>query len=80
MRLERPSLDTACLFEDLTALAWAALTGGGQTMTESDRTSLLRCAIPSYDEGLEPPLTYTDFTGFTRGTFEDLSAPFGKLV
>lgn len=80
VRLSQPTLAAATLFGDLTALGWSALTGGGQAMTESDRTSLLRCAIPSYDEGLEPQLTYTDFTGFTRGTVEDLFAPFGKLV
>jgi CRISPR-associated endonuclease/helicase Cas3 len=80
VRLEQPSLEVACLFEDLTALGWTALTGGGRKMTESDQKSLLRCTIPSYDEGLEPQLTYTDFTGFTRGTVDDLFAPFGKMV
>jgi CRISPR-associated endonuclease/helicase Cas3 len=80
MRLTQPSLEAACLFEDLTALGWAALTGGGREMTESDRKSLLRCTIPSYEEGLEPQVTYTDFTGFTRGTLDDLFAPFGKMM
>lgn len=80
VRLAQPRLDTTCLFEDLTALGWAALTGGGREMTEDERKSLLCCAIPSFEEGLEPQLTYTDFTGFTRGTVEDLFAPFGKLM
>lgn len=80
IRLEQPRLATACLFEDLTALGWAALTHGEREMTEDDRKALLRCVIPSFESGEEQQLTYTELTGFTRGTARHLSAPFGKYV
>ncbi|WP_376871230.1 hypothetical protein [Albirhodobacter sp. R86504] len=78
--LAQPNLEAAALFGDLTGLGWTALTGGTREMAESDRNALLRCSIPSFENGLEAQLTYTDFTGFTRGTVEDLFAPFGKRL
>ncbi|MDO8985951.1 HD domain-containing protein [Cypionkella sp.] len=80
MQLARPALATQCLFTDLTPLGWAALTGGGTDMTDSDLKELLRVSIPCFGDGLEPELSYTDFTGFTRGTEKDLFAPFGKYL
>ncbi|OCX62051.1 hypothetical protein BFP70_14435 [Thioclava sp. SK-1] len=74
--LAHPVIGVACLFPNLTRLGWAALTGGGRDMTPNDRKSLLRCTISNYGEGLEPRLTYTEFTGFTRGRSEDLFLPF----
>jgi CRISPR-associated endonuclease/helicase Cas3 len=79
-RLARAALETKCLFADLTALGWAALTGGGSDMTDSDLKELLRVSIPCFGDGLEPELTYDLFTGFTRGNAKDLFAPFGKVV
>lgn len=79
-RLEHAHLETACLFTDLTALGWAALTGGDREMTDDDRKALLRCAIPRFTTDGEPQHTFAELTGFTRGAEKDLFAPFGKVI
>lgn len=66
------------LFEDLTAGGWRELSGGVDYMTFFDIKTLLRVSISSFGNDTEPQVTYNEFTGFTRGTPEDLLMPFGK--
>lgn len=66
------------LFEDLTASGWLELTGGLDEMTERDLQGLFRVSIPTYGDDLGSEMTYGEFTGFTRGSSEDLFSGFGR--
>ena len=69
------------LFDAVTARSWQDLSNG-ESPTSRDVERLMQVEIPDYrnDNDIEPPLTYTDFTGFTRGSFNDLFEPFGKAI
>jgi len=66
------------LFKSLTAKAWTELSQGVRDMAGLDISSLLRISIPTYGDDINMKMTYTEFTGFTRGTPEDLCEVFGK--
>lgn len=84
LRSARDSLHTnsttnpSCLFEDMTERGWRELSGDMEEMNRADIRELLRVSIPSYRDDLSVVMTYTEFTGFTRGMPEDLFKPFGK--
>ena len=77
LHVPRP-YDICMLFDDLTRRAWVEHSGGLQDMTGADICELLRVSISTYGDDLQMEMTYTDFTGFTRGKPEDLLEPFGK--
>ena len=66
------------LFEDLTASGWLELTGGLDEMRKNEIFDLFRVSVPSYGDDLSSEMTYSEFTGFTRGSPEDLFSSFGK--
>lgn len=66
------------LFEELTGPAWVEYVGGLRDMENGDLKNLMRAEIPDYERDLQIRMTYTEFTGFTRGSFEDLFCAFGK--
>lgn len=66
------------LFEDLTTGGWTELSGEDDDMTGADIYRLLQASMVAYGDGLNEAVTYNEFTGFTRGTPEDLFEPFGK--
>lgn len=70
--------DVCHLFDDMTERGWVELSGGQTEMTSEDIRNLLRVSISSYGDDLGAEISYTDFTGFTRGTPDDLLEPFGK--
>lgn len=71
----------ACqLFVDMTGRGWFELSGGVSEMNRSDIHDLLRVSVPSYGDDLTIEMTYTEFTGFTRGKPEDLLEAFGKSM
>ena len=71
------SLDGCHLFDEVSLRGWRDLSNG-VSPTSRDVGRLMQVEIPDYGNDTEPMLTYTDFTGFTRGSFEDLTGPFGK--
>lgn len=70
--------EVSCLFEDMTARGWLELSGGVSEMTSTDIRELLRVSVPTYGDDRKTEMTYTEFTGFTRGKPEDLFETFGK--
>ncbi|MEC5325099.1 hypothetical protein VSX60_17900 [Aurantimonas sp. A3-2-R12] len=72
------SFSASSLFGDMTTRGWRDLSGGLSDMTSRDIRELLRVSIPTYGDDLKQEMTYTEFTGFTRGKLEDLFEPFGK--
>ena len=71
----------ACkLFVDMTRRGWLELSGCVSEMNRSDIHDLLWVSIPSYGDGLVDEMTYSEFTGFTRGKPEDLLEDFGKTL
>lgn len=70
--------DVRPLFSNLTEQAWRAKSNDGREMTSYELQTYLRVSVPVYNTVATLPLTYTEFTGFTRGTFDDLFSPFGK--
>ena len=70
--------DVCRLFNEMTERGWIELSGGHAEMTGQDIKDLLKVSIPSYGDGLGDDMTYTEFTGFTKGTPDDLLEPFGK--
>lgn len=66
------------LFQYLTTSGWHQLAGEIIDMPSSAIRELFRVKIASYGDDLGTAFTYTDFTGFTRGTPEALFEPFGK--
>ena len=73
-----PETPPGALFETLTESGWHALQGGHREMAAADISSLLRVGFSTYGDDLCCALTYSDFTGFTRGTPDDLLQDFGK--
>jgi len=65
------------LFGSITERAWIELSEGHE-LTPPNVSRLMRVEIPDYKAVPDPPVTYTEFTGFTRGSFEDLCEAFGK--
>ena len=55
--------------------------GVGYELAEEEPKSLMQVQIPQYDtsEPFEPAITWSEFTGFTRGSPKDLFGPFGKI-
>ncbi len=76
-RFEDCQLQGCHLFSQVTARAWKDLSND-ETPTSRDLGRLMQVEIPDYKDNIEPALTYNDFTGFTRGAFQDLFKPFGK--
>ena len=72
------SLDGDHLFGELTQAAWIEHSGSVDEMTRADLKRLMRIEVPDYTGDLEIEMTYTEFTGFTRGSPEDLLGAFGK--
>ncbi|SFQ69162.1 CRISPR-associated endonuclease/helicase Cas3 [Roseivivax halotolerans] len=71
---------TGCfLFHLVQERAWQELTGGAE-IEPGELGRVMQVEISDYGDDLEPVVTYTDFTGFTRGSFKALSLPFGKAV
>lgn len=68
------------LFEDLTRSAWAEFSQGLRNMSASDIFTLFRVSVSSYGDDLKPVMTYSEFTGLTRGKPQDLFQAFGKAV
>jgi CRISPR-associated endonuclease/helicase Cas3 len=66
------------LFEDLTGSGWLELTGGLDDLRKNDLFDLFTVSVPSYGDDLGSEMTYTEFTGFTRGSPEDLFSDFGR--
>lgn len=66
------------LFGEMTGPAWVEYSGGVRDMETTDLKHLMRIEIPEYDRDLRVEMTYTEFTGFTRGSPEDLFEAFGK--
>lgn len=71
-------IDGEHLFDELTGPAWLDHSGGRRDMTAADLKSLMRVEVPDYVEEPSPEMTYTPFTGFTRGQPEDLYQPVPK--
>lgn len=65
------------VFEAITLRAWEDF-ALGKDPSKPDIGSVMQIEIPDYGDDGEPTMTYTEFTGFTRGSFEDLFEPFGK--
>lgn len=69
----------ACaLFENITTSAWDLLSGGARELDSEEISTLLQARVPRYVDDINPEMTYTEFTGFTRGKPEDLFEAFGK--
>lgn len=76
------ALEEAChVFETktLTNQAWQDH-APGRNASQQEIGQLMQIEIPDYGDDGEPMMTYTEFTGFTRGSIEDLLAPFGKAI
>jgi CRISPR-associated endonuclease/helicase Cas3 len=67
------------LFDAITQRAWQDL-APGQDPTPQDVGRVMQVEIPDYGDDPEPTMTYTEFSGFTRGSLEALSEPFGKVT
>lgn len=65
-------------FSDITEAAWFDYGQGGTEMSSYDIKNMMRVSIPDYSRDIVSPMTYTEFTGFTRGSSEDLFRDFGK--
>lgn len=68
------------LFPNLDELAWRDVTTGETGPTRPEIRSLTEVRVPDYGrtEEVEPTMTYTEYTGLTRGSPKDLSQPFAK--
>ncbi len=66
------------LIRDLHEHAWRDFVTHGSEMDKADMQRLLRVEVPDYGMEIER-MCYTEQVGLTRGVFEDLSAPFGKI-
>lgn len=63
----------------ITQRAWKDL-APDRDPTKQDVGRLMQIEIPDHGDDSEPRLAYTEFTGFTRGSLEDLFRPFGKAT
>lgn len=74
-----PPFCTSLWFPDLDDRAWQAAMPHGDEATRPQIQNLTEVRVPSYDQDeLEPLMTYSQFTGFTRGAPEDLFQPFAE--
>jgi len=78
-KFETQTLEGCHLFDAVTLRSWQDFSNG-EPPTSREVGRLMRVEISDYrnENDIEPALTYTDFTGFTRGSFKDLFGPFGK--
>ena len=65
-------------FSDVTEAAWFDYGKSDTEMSPYDIKNLMRVSIPDYSRDIVSHMTYTEFTGFTRGSSEDLFRAFGK--
>jgi len=65
--------------DTLTERAWYDYAPGRDAI-QQDIGKLMQVEIPDYGDDGEPRMAYTELTGFTRGSVEDLLLPFGKAV
>ena len=66
------------VFSDVTESAWFDYGESGTEMSPYDIKNMMHVSIPDYSRDIVSPMTYTEFTGFTRGSPKDLFRPFGK--
>jgi CRISPR-associated endonuclease/helicase Cas3 len=66
------------LFEGVTELAWLDYSKGRREMGPRELRKLMQLSVADYGFDLAPEIVCTDFTGFSRGTREDLFCAFGK--
>ena len=71
-------LPSICLFNQIVERAWLDYSGSAD-VTSGDIGRLMRVEIPNYSRNGLLKLAYNEFTGFTRGKFDDLFEPFGKM-
>ena len=69
------------LFTDIDASSWRALEASMlRKQMDTEVLSAVFCAsVPMYDADVMPKVTYSAFTGFTRGSAEHLFSAFGKI-
>ncbi|MGE0290392.1 MAG: HD domain-containing protein [Bradyrhizobium sp.] len=80
LRIAEDPCGEQLLFPNLDELAWRSASTGEGGPTKSEIEGLTEVRVPEYDGAdiVEPPMTYAEFTGFTRGAPGDLFQPFGK--
>ncbi len=77
--LEFPNGNDGLLFSSLTRRAWNDHAEGRQELTSMDIRTLMQVTVPVYGQRDNfPDMTYSEFTGFTRGSPEDLFGPRKK--
>lgn len=67
------------LFRTLTRSAWHDLSGGSLDMSSEDMKNLMTCNVSDFSRDIDTQMTYAPFTGFTRGSYEDLFLSYGKV-
>ncbi len=71
--------DRCLLFLDLTEEAWRQYSGDANEIDSAKISEVMRVSIPVYpNELIEPFMTYSEFTGFSRGNPVNLFEDFGK--
>lgn len=66
------------LFTRFASSAWSELSNGSE-LSSGDVSRLMQVEVPDYrSTTFLQEMTYTPFTGFTRGSAEDLFEPFGR--
>ena len=78
-RFDTRTLEGCHLFQRVTARAWADLSPD-EHLTRHRIGNLMQVEIDDYLNDIEPRLAYNDFTGFSRGSRDDILAPFGKVI
>jgi hypothetical protein len=69
------------LVPTITERAWLNFSGGRHEMSESDIRRFFEVNIPMYadfEDHVIPTITYSEFTGLTRGPSDNLFKPFGS--
>ena len=80
LRIAKQPCAGGLLFPSLDDLAWQAVPTGDAGPTTNEIRSLTEVRVADHSRGqeVEPPTTYVEVTGFTRGSPEDLFQPFAK--
>lgn len=78
LRIADEPCDSHLLFPHLDDLAWRMVSTGEDGPTRYQIQSLTEVRVPDYNRVDVEPMTYAEFTGFTRGEPEDLFQQFGK--
>lgn len=80
LRIGKQPCAGSLLFPNIDELAWQSVPAGEAGPTTNQIRSLTEVRVADYSRGqvVEPPMTYVEFTGFTRGSPEDLFQPFAK--